>query len=229
MTMAPRIPMTTRMTMAIPTETQDLLTLVQWLSPAFPLGSFAFSHGLEHAISAGTIRSGSDLEAWLADLISSGRGRCDAVLLSMVLGGADPVQTDELAAALAAAPERHLESLTQGRSFLATTNALLGTDWPEMVLPVAVGLQARRLALAPETVIGLYLQGFAANLVLGAVRLVPLGQTEGQRAIAALAPLIEKLSRELAVAGEEALWSAVPGADLAAMAHEHQEVRLFRS
>ncbi|WP_253949336.1 urease accessory protein UreF [Mangrovicoccus sp. HB161399] len=212
-----------------PAPAQDLLTLVQWLSPAFPLGSFAFSHGLEHAISAGTIRDGAGLEAWLADLLSAGSGRCDAVLLSMVLGGADPAETDALAAALAAAPERHLETLSQGRSFLATTNALLGTDWPEMVLPVAVGLQARRLDLAPETVIGLYLQSFAANLVLGAVRLVPLGQTEGQRVIAALGPLIERLSRELAGAGEEALWTGTPGADIAAMAHEHQEVRLFRS
>ncbi|WP_108259624.1 urease accessory protein UreF [Mangrovicoccus ximenensis] len=208
---------------------QDLLTLVQWLSPAFPLGSFAFSHGLEHAVSTGTIRDGAGLEDWLSGLLAHGSGRCDAVLLSMVLGGADPAETDALAAALAAAPERHQESLTQGRSFIATTNALLGTSWPEMVLPVAVGLQARRLSLAPETVIGLYLQSFAANLVLGAVRLVPLGQTEGQRVIAALGPLIGRLSQELAGSGQEALWSAAPGADLAAMAHEHQEVRLFRS
>ncbi|WP_138464757.1 urease accessory protein UreF [Poseidonocella sp. HB161398] len=216
-------------TITEPGRSGDLLTLVQWLSPAFPLGSFAFSHGLEHAISTGTIRDADGLRDWLADLICHGSGRCDAVLLSMVLGGADPGETDALARALAASAERHMESLAQGRAFLATTNALLDTDWPEMALPVAVGVQARQLALSPETVIGLYLQSFASNLVLGAVRMVPLGQTEGQRVIQALGPLTGRLAAELAGAGEEALWSAVPGADLAAMAHEYQEVRLFRS
>ncbi|MBE3638636.1 urease accessory protein UreF [Mangrovicoccus algicola] len=211
-------------------DPQDLLTLVQWLSPSFPLGSFAFSHGLEHAISSGVIRDGAALADWLGDLVSHGSGRCDAVLLARVLAGGDPAAADALARALAAAPERSRESLVQGRAFLATTNAILGTDWPEMVLPVAVGLQARRLSLAPETVIGLYLQGFAANLVLGAVRLIPLGQTEGQKVIARLAPAIAALAAELARdPGDGALWSATPLADLAAMAHEHQEVRLFRS
>lgn len=206
-----------------------LLTLTQWLSPAFPLGAFAYSHGLEHAISVGAVRDRASLCDWLRAVVAEGSGRSDAVLLSMTRAGADPRETDDLARALAASPERLQESLEQGRAFLRVTNALLGSDHQDLTLPVAVGLQTRQLDVPASRVIALYLQSFVGNLVQGAVRLIPLGQTDGQQVVADLAPSIASLSDALAVAGPSDLGTAAIGADLAAMAHEHQEVRLFRS
>ena len=217
-------------TIMVPITTdRAILTLAQWLSPAFPLGSFAFSHGLETAINEGHIADATSLRDWLAEVLTHGSGRTDGALLVHVLAGGDPAEADALARALAPAPERADESLIQGRAFLATTNALLGTAHADLTLPVALGLQARSLDLPAKLVVAFYLQNFAANLVLGAVRLIPLGQTEGQRVIADLAPAIEALAGDLAQGGEDALWSSAFGSDLAAMAHEYQEVRLFRS
>jgi len=220
--------MTTGTRMTIPTDTA-LLTLVQWLSPSFPIGGFAWSHGLETAIAIGAVSSAATLERWLAGILAEGSGRNDAILLAHVLNGGDADEADALARALAAAPEREAESLSHRTAFMATTGALTGAGGPALMLPVAVGLRARDLHLPAATVLQLYLQGFAANLVLAAVRLVPLGQTEGQKVLADLAPLVSRLSRELADAGPEDLGGGAFAADIAAMAHEHQDVRLFRS
>lgn len=214
----------------MPTEdARDLLTLTQWMSPAFPLGGFAYSHGLENAILTGAVLTAQDLGHWLRGILAEGSGRSDGVLLSMTLGGADVRATDALARALAASPERLQESLDQGRAFLRVSNVLHGGDWDDLTLPVAIGVQARGLSLAPQTVLALYLQSFASNLVQGAVRLIPLGQTQGQQVMQDLAPLITELAHGLNGAGESGLASASIGADLASMAHETQEIRLFRS
>jgi urease accessory protein len=208
----------------------DLLTLVQWLSPAFPVGAFAYSHGLEWAISAGQVRDAEGLEGWLSDILDHGSGRADAVLLTRAM---DPeADLDDLAAtarALAPSRERWTETHDQGRAFTQAVNALTGKDFPPIALPVAVGRAARMLALPPERVAALYLHAFASNLVSAAVRFVPLGQTEGQRVLQHLHPLTLRVAREAAATPVEAIASGVPGADLAAMLHETQDVRIFRT
>ncbi|WP_116132142.1 urease accessory protein UreF [Tropicimonas sp. IMCC34043] len=208
----------------------DLLRLSQWLSPAFPLGAFAWSHGLEAAIAAGQVADAAALESWLADVLRFGAGQSDAALLVLAMTGAAPVaDLAALAVALAASRERHEETLAQGAAFVRTVNALTGGDLPAMALPVAVGAAAADMALSPEIVAALYLQGFAGNLVTVAVRFVPLGQTEGQAVLARLRPVIAEVAQRAVQEGQGAIGTAAFGADLAAMQHEAMEVRLFRS
>lgn len=214
--------------MTITTDAPEaLLSLTQWLSPAFPLGAFAYSHGLEAVITNGDVATSDALQDWLLGLLQHGSLRMDAALLARVHQGWDWQEADLEARAMAASKERLEESLAQGRAFVDTTNALLGTELPDLTLPVAVGVQARRLQVKTTTLTGLYLQSFVSNLVLAAVRFVPLGQTEGQRVIARLQTATTQVAQEASQSTE--LWSTSLAADIAAMAHEHQEVRIFRT
>lgn len=143
-----------------------LLTLTQWLSPAFPVGGFAYSHGLEAVIAAGEVASAGQVQAWLEDVLRHGAGRTDAILLCQALRpGADLPALADLARALAASRERLQETLDQGRAFGLTTNALTGADLPAMPYPVAVAAAARGLDVPPARVAGLYLHAFASALV----------------------------------------------------------------
>jgi urease accessory protein len=206
-----------------------LLHLAQWLSPSFPVGGFAFSQGLDWAIAAGEVGCAADLGRWLADLLEHGSGRTDAILLCLALRGAMPLEDlADLAAALAPARQRRTETEAQGTAFAAALVAL-GAEVPPLPYPLAVGVAARRLELPPAQVAALWLQTYAGNLVQIAVRLVPLGQAEGQAVLAGLHPLILHVAAEAAEAGHEALGSASFFADLAAMHHETMEVRLCRT
>lgn len=207
-----------------------LLTLVQWLSPAFPVGGYAYSHGLEAAIASGQVRTAADLEGWIATILTEGSGRNDAILLAEALKpGADLPALAALAEALAASRERLVETQEQGRALLATTNALTGDDHLPMPYPVALGAAAAPLGLPIAQVLALYLHAFALNLVQAGVRFIPLGQTEGQRALAGLHPVIQRAAREAAVAGLNGLGGGALRSDLAAMQHETMDVRIFRT
>lgn len=211
----------------------DLLTLVQWLSPAFPVSSYAYSHGLEAEIALGRVTTLDAVEAWIATVLEAGSGRNDALLLLAVLGGRDADEMAELARALAGSAERWEETRAMGAAFAQTLSALGIGDGRARAYPVAVGLAARGLDLPPETVAAVFLQAVAASLVSVAVRFVPLGQADGQRLQAALQPRIVRLAAALGDGTpervEDALGSAAFGADLAAMTHEGLEVRIFRS
>lgn len=206
-----------------------LLTLAQWLSPAFPVGGYAFSQGLEWAIAQGDVASAADLERWLGDLLEHGAGRSDAILLGLAMREALPLaELADLAAALAPARERRDETEAQGAAFAAAV-AALGITLPPLAYPLAVGVAARRLGLPVARVTALWLHAWAGNLVQIAVRFVPLGQGAGQAVLARLQPLILRTAAEAATAGPEALGSAGFLADLAAMHHETMEVRLCRT
>ncbi|WP_374633448.1 urease accessory protein UreF [Paracoccus sp. (in: a-proteobacteria)] len=206
----------------------DRLSLIQWLSPAFPTGGFAYSHGLEQAMSEG-LRDAGAVAAWVGQVIAQGGGWTDAVVLSLVLRGEDAGDMADLARALAGSAERLAETMDQGRAFAATVAALTGAAPAPHPLPVAVGLAARGLALPADEIIGHYLHGFAANLIAAATRFLPLGQAQAQKALAGLHPLIATTAARAALAGPEALESGCFGADLAAMRHETLDVRIFRT
>ena len=207
-----------------------LLSVVQWLSPAFPVGSYAYSHGLEWAISAGDITSAEDLQRWIGTVLTEGAGRTDAILLAEALRPeADLAALSALAQALAASRERLVETLDQGRALGQTIAALTGQPLPEMPYPVALGAAARGLGLPAEPVVALYLHAFASALVQAAVRFVPLGQTEGQAVLAALHPVILQVAAEAAQAGIDQIGSGAFRSDLAAMRHETMDVRIFRT
>ena len=211
------------------TETA-LLSLVQWLSPAFPVGSYACSHGLEWAISAGDITSAEDLQRWIGTVLTEGAGRTDAILLAQALRPeADLAALSALAQALAASRERLLETQDQGRALGQTIAALTGQPFPEMPYPVALGAAARGLGVPAEPVLSLYLHAFASALVQAAVRFVPLGQTEGQAVLAALHPVILQVAAGAAQAGIDQIGSGAFRSDLAAMRHETMDVRIFRT
>ncbi|MEM1389157.1 MAG: urease accessory UreF family protein [Pseudomonadota bacterium] len=205
-----------------------LLTLTQWLSPAFPLGSFAYSHGLETGIAQGTITDATDVQAWLESVLQYGAGCSDATLLALALKGSDAAMLSAEARALAPSQERWDETTAQGRAF-SDAVAATGHRVEPAPLPIALGLAARGLGVAHRDVVALYLQAFASNLVTVAIRFVPLGQSEGQRVLTALQPLIKDCAEAALKRGLGDITSAVPGADLWAMQHEALEVRMFKS
>ena len=206
------------------------LSVIQWLSPAFPTGSFAYSHGLERVMADGTVKTASDLHLWLADTLAFGAGRQDAILLSQSLSAdADHAALADLACALAPSAERLAETLDQGTAFARTVSALTGRAIAAAPLPVALGQAAGGLGLDPEQVITLMLHSFLSNLVSVAVRFIPLGQTEGQAVLAALHPLIAQIAAQAALAGPDDIGTCTLRSDLAAMQHETMEVRIFRT
>ena len=208
----------------------DLLTMVRWLSPAFPVGSFAYSHGLEAAIASGDVTDGATAEAWVRQVISRGAGLSDGALMAAALvPGADAGALADLALALSAGRERRVETVEQGRAFAAAVTSATGTPHPPAPLPVAVGRAACGLDVAPERAVAFYLQAFATALVSAAVRFVPLGQGEGQRILTALAPDILSTAAAAVATPPDEVTACVPAADLSALAHETLDVRIYRT
>lgn len=203
----------------------DLLKLVQWLSPAFPTGGFAYSHGMEQAITDGVVRDAASAQAWISDVLCFGAGWSDAVLLAHTRDGAD---LRDMARALAPSAERLRETVEQGAAFARTVTAL-GVPVEAQPLPLAVGEASRTLMLTSEQVVALFLHSFAANLIACATRFVPLGQTQAQTALHALHPLITELAARAATAPLSVIASAAIAGDLAAMRHETLDVRIFKT
>ena len=310
-----------RTAMTMTTDAAKHLRLQSWFSPAFPIGAFSYSHGLEWAVEEGTVTDRTSLIAWLdADLrYGSGRadaiffaqawratdappsspGRCasavshegrghtslaaaevaansgrwkndgiaasssplrlqgraatqspgegahDAKVAESALPGQSPMPDILAVAALAAAmrgtAELALESGQQGIAFLAAVRKA----WPHPeldrltnlltqaaiapVLPIAAGICCAVHGIGLELALPFYVHGSAANLVNAAVRLVPLGQTDGQIALAALEEAVLETAREAAGANLEDAGSAAFMIDIASMRHETQYTRLFRS
>jgi urease accessory protein len=212
----------------------QLLRLLTWLSPAFPTGGFANSHGLEWAVESGDVTDGETLLHWITDVIVLGAGRNDTILLRHAhRAAACPAtlrEVADLAAATASSRERHAEVQDQGGAFLAAASAWSASG-PYERLPycVAVGALAGAAGIPETDTAAAYLQIFATNLISAAVRLVPLGQTVGLRVLAALEPVILATVEATAPAGLDDVGGCVFRSDLAAMRHETQYTRLFRS
>ncbi len=213
-----------------PNADLNLLSLIQWLSPAFPTGGYAYSHGLEQAVVDATLTNAAGLKAWLTDILTHGSGRQDAILLACALRpDTDLDALTDLALALSSSAERHRETLAQGTALAQTVAALTGRRLKPRPLPVALGEAAAPLSLPASQILALYLHAFASNLVQAMVRFVPLGQTEGQVTLAALHPLITRLAETLCTATEDDLSSSSFGAELAAMRHETLQPRIFKT
>ena len=206
-----------------------ILTLSQWLSPSFPVGAFAYSHGLETAIAFGQINSADTLYDWLSDICTYGAGASDLVLLSAAHAGHPLDELDALARALCPSAERLKETDLQGRAFVQTVNAVWHLDLPPLTYPVAVGAAAAAQDIPLPLTARLYLQAFLANLASAAVRLVPLGQTDGQQTIAKLAPCIETTAARALDTPLDQISSATFAADIASMRHEKLQPRIFRT
>jgi urease accessory protein len=207
-------------TMAITMTDQPaaLLRLMSWLSPTFPVGAFAYSHGVEQAIHDGQIRDRETLRAWLAALLERGSAWNDAVLLSeawrRTSASEDCAEVSELAAAMAGSRERHMETSLQGEAFGDAVSA-----WKDAIeasagegsstpYPIAVAVASAQHAIPLSGALSAYLHAFTSNLIQSALRLAPLGQKDGVATIAALEPVMS---------------------DIASMKHETLYSRVFRS
>lgn len=218
--------------------------LMTWLSPAYPVGGFSYSHGLEYAVEAGVVRTADDLCQWVATILRHGAAPVDAALFAAAWRAAadgDDEALDEVVAlgqAWRGTAETALESAAQGAAFVAITLKA----WPgerlaqvaerqsgQLPFAVAVAIAAAEQRIPLEAALVAYLQAFAANIVSAGVRLVPLGQTDGQRIQAALEPVVIQGARDAVAAELDEIGSAVPLIDWCSMKHETQYTRLFRS
>jgi urease accessory protein len=211
------------------TDARAAQVLAAWLSPGYPVGSYSYSHGLEWAVETGAVAGAPALEAWVADLLAFGAGRTDAILLRHAHAAADPAPIAELAVALAPSAERLLETAAQGAAFARVTAAAWGLDLPALPYPVAVGRAAALMRLPVGLTATLFLQAFAAAVISAGVRLVPVGQTDGQRITARLMPLAARIAAETEGLGLDEVGGCAVLADLASMLHETQGTRLYRS
>lgn len=205
------------------------LLLAQWLSPAFPTGGFTFSHGLETAVAEGVVRDADTFLAWLTGIVQHGAGYTDLVLLALSQRSADPSEIDALARALSPSAERHEETVAQGSAFVACVNPVWGLALPDLALPVALGQAARAASLPLEPTLRHYLQAFISNLAHAAIRLVPLGQTDGQRAIQHVMHRAGPVIAAALAAGPEDIGGLAFAGDIGSMRHETLSPRLFRS
>ena len=230
-----------------PLPPRTLLRLQSWLSPAFPTGAYSYSHGLEWAVESGDVHDRDSLVDWLEADLCYGSGRNEAIFFGEAWRCARDddrtklLEVAELAAAFRGTSEFALESSQQGAACIAT----LRHAWPDRVLDRLSGaLRERRVQPALAVVLGVrsasqgipaslalpaFLQSYIANLVTAGVRLIPLGQTDGQLVIAELERAILIASTQAQKATIADLGSAAFMVDLASMAHETQYTRLFRS
>ncbi|OWU79234.1 urease accessory protein UreF [Phaeobacter sp. 22II1-1F12B] len=215
------------------TDTPDvMLTLAQWFSPAFPIGAFSFSHGLESLVETGEIRSAEDVEAWLNSVLNYGAGRNDVILMAVSFRASskDEIrEIDALARALSPSKERLLETEVQGEAFIRTINEVWGSELPALCYPVAIGASARACGMPLRETACMYLHALTSSLVSAAIRVVPLGQTEGQSIVRRLAPLCDELGSGYIDESLEAIGSSSFIGDIASMTHEDQYSRMFRS
>jgi urease accessory protein len=226
------------------TEQSALYRLMAWLSPAYPVGAFSYSSGIEWAVESGDITDAETLKRWLAVTIAEGSGFCDAVFFvhahRAVTAENDGALRDvaELAAAFAPSRERHLETTAQGRAFVEATRAAwpcaaldrLAAIWDgAMAYPVAVGVAAAGHGVPIEPALSAYLHAVTANLISAGVRLIPLGQTDGQRLLAAFEPIVAATAPRALGTPLDQAGGAAFRADIASMRHETQYTRLFRS
>lgn len=211
--------------------TDPILTLTQWLSPAFPVGAFTYSHGLEHLVATGAVTNAETFSKWLTDTLTFSAGRNDVILLTAAYNAdtADLQEIDDLARALAPSAERLLETDQQGAAFARTAAAIHGLDLSALTYPVAVGRAARLQDLPLADTARLFLHAFAANLTSAATRLVPLGQTEAQAVLLQTAPLCQEIADKAITETIDDIASTTFASDIASMNHETQYSRLFRS
>lgn len=213
-------------------EPEKLLTLLGWMSPAFPTAAFAYSHGLEWAIEDGAVRHASDLRDWITDLLTRGSGWNDAVLFARCWED-DTGALNELALSLATSRERHFETTQLGRAFGIASDIFLpqapARRDGDVAYPIAVGVACKLMGIARSQALLAYLQASSNSLISVAVRLVPLGQTQGLAVMRDLIPVIADTARRAARATLDDLGSLCVASDIAAMRHETQASRVFRT
>jgi urease accessory protein len=218
-------------------DTHALLRLMAWLSPAFPVGGFAWSGGLERAVADRMVTSASDLTSWLETILLHGSLWNDAVLFSSAFEAVDQRDAlkdlSELGLALAGSAERHAETLSLGQAFVTAAIA-----WPHAVLqllpkqvpfPVAVGAISAAHGVPKTSAIAAYLHAAVSQSVSAGIRLGVCGQAHGVGILAGLESLVREVAEKAQGATLDDLGGAAVQAEIASLRHETQHSRLFRS
>jgi urease accessory protein len=221
-----------------------LYRLMTWLSPSFPVGAFSYSSGIEWAVETADIKDAASLRDWLTAMLAEGSGFCDGVFLAQTHRAASMCDDArlraiaELAAAFVPSRERQLETTTQGRAFIDIARAawncagldeVIAACEGTIVYPVAVGLVSAAHAIPLEPALHAFFHAVVSNWISAGSRLIPLGQTDSQRVLAALEPVVASTAKRALAASLDDLGSATFRADLASLRHETQYTRLFRS
>ncbi|MEL0133822.1 MAG: urease accessory UreF family protein [Rhodobiaceae bacterium] len=198
-----------------------------WFSPAFPIGAFSYSAGLETAIANGSVGSRQELRSWLSMALHHGAAQSDAVILARAFEGED---VNDLCLALCTGGERHLETTELGRAFTQIVNATHGLELAAgLAYPVAVGHAGAGVGLDQCQLVGAFLQSWCANQISVAVRAIPIGQLDGQQCLVALMPEIEEAARTAMATPCDEIGSFATGAELASLEHETAEQRIYRT
>lgn len=216
---------------------QGLMRLLTWMSPAFPIGAFSYSGGLEAAVHDKRVSDAASLKGWISQLIERGSLWNDAVLLNEASKLADNqaalIELSELGLAMAGSAVRYREMLLLGQAFCNAASA-----WPVPVLAllpkdvpyaVAVGAIGAGNGLATKSVLIAYLHSGASQLVSAGIRLGVCGQVQGVSILAALEEVIEGISAQALTSTLDDLGTATIGAEISSLRHEKLHSRLFRS
>tara|TARA_R110000737_G_scaffold231077_1_gene244589 strand:+ start:822 stop:1460 length:639 start_codon:yes stop_codon:yes gene_type:complete len=206
-----------------------VLTLAQWFSPSFPVGAFAYSHGLEWAVQAGDVTDAAQTQDWIDTVLRHGAGWNDCLFIAAAYRADDAGAVDATARAFAASAERLRETDLQGAAFAAAVANLNGTTATPRTYPVAVGEAARNADLPLELTAKMYLHALTSSLAGAAMRLVPLGQSDGQAIIRALTPAAQEIATRACAASLDDLSATAFATDIASMKHETQYSRIFRT
>ena len=217
----------------------ELYRLISWLSPSFPIGAYMFSHGLEYAAEAGLVSNRTELQDWIETVLRFGTGRVDAMLIRAAYEATEEELQDiiELASAMKGTSELSKESLSQGQAFKRTVESawhcdLSGIRQGESLqgpYSVSVALACKGSNIPLTDVLTAYLHAFASNLVSAAMRLIPIGQTDGQMTVASMANVVADVVDDAIRSPLTDIGSSTSMVDWTSMQHESQHTRLFRS
>lgn len=219
------------------TDGLALTRLLSWLSPVFPTGGFAYSSGLETAVSSSKVRDQVSLKNWLESLLMFGRLHNDVIYLKSALHCWDDAfalrEINDLSKSAAGSRELHFETIAQGRAFVdglngweTSTEISFPTD---PALPVAVGAACGWAKISPQAAITTFTHAFIANQLQIAIRLSVIGQAGAAETLAHLERKIVELAERVETLTLDDLGNTSFVADIVSMQHETMDGRLFRS
>ena len=205
--------------------------VMAWLSPSFPLGAFAYSHGLEFEISEGNVSTSEELYEWLKDILRFGSVWNDLVLFcnSYKTDVNSLNELSDIAKAFAQSKERYYETIEMGNAFSKIISSIEGVYLKGMPLPIIMGYIAKIENVSLPYILPLYAHSFISNLISVSIRLLPLGQTDAQKLLFSLFPIIDDVAKEALKSNIGDMRNKCVLADLASMKHETLKVRLFKS
>ena len=224
-----------------------LLDILQITDSFFPSGAFAYSWGLETYVNEGTISDKSGLDKFLNAYLRGMIGKCDALVVKLSLEAAEreEMQTlarlDRLTHSMKLARETREGSIQTGRQLLKVIRQIHKSGMLDAFeksiaegdafghQPVVFALVFKHFGISRDDTVSAFLYSTVSAIVSAGVRLIPLGHTDGQRAIAGVKPLLADITDDISRLNEDDIFAFAPGIEIRAMRHEHLYTRLFKS